>query len=238
MAEYVATDSCLMAFLRTELDDEALPCGRCANCAGNPLDPTVDPVLSAEAHNFIRLEPIVIEPRKQAPGALGELDLKTHRIEEGHALTRYGDPGWGELVRSGKHEANTFDDQLVEASAKLIRTWAPSPPPTWLTAVPSRTAGGIVVSFARRLADALGIEFVEAVVRVADNRPQKEMQNSYQQARNVLDAFAVRDVRAEPVLLVDDIVDSRWTLTVIGNLLLQEGAAAVFPFALADAGRG
>jgi ATP-dependent DNA helicase RecQ len=169
---------------------------------------------------------------------LGALDLRTYRLEEGHALTRYGDPGWGELVRSGKYEANTFDDQLVEASANLVRTWAPTPPPTWLTTVPNRTTGGNVISFARRLADALGIEFVEAVVRVANNRPQKEMQNSYQQAKNVLDAFTVRDVRTGPALLVDDIVDSRWTLTVIGNLLLQEGTSAVYPFALADAGRG
>jgi len=104
--------------------------------------------------------------------------------------------------------------------------------------VPSQTAGGVVVDFAQRLADALGIDFADAVVRVADNRPQNEMQNSYQQAKNVLDGFAVRDVRPGPVLLVDDIVDSKWTLTVIGNLLLQAGASAVYPFALADAGRG
>ena len=238
MAKYVTTDSCLMAFLRSELDDQAIACGRCANCAGDPLDPTVDAALSADAHNFIRLAPIVIEPRKQAPGALKALDLKTYRLEEGHALARYGDPGWGELVTSGKYEINRFDNELVEASAKLIRTWAPDPQPTWLTTVPSRTAGGVVVDFARRLADALGIEFVDAVVRVANNRPQKEMQNSYQQAKNVLNAFSLRDVRSGPVLLVDDIVDSRWTLTVIGNLLLQEGASTVYPFALADAGRG
>ncbi len=73
---------------------------------------------------------------------------------------------------------------------------------------------------------------------MANNRPQKEMQNNYQRAKNMLDAFTVRDIRTGPVLLVDDIVDSRWTLTVIGNLLLLEGASAVYPFALADAGRG
>ena len=238
MASYVTTDSCLMAFLRSELDDDATSCGRCANCAGDPLDPSIDAALSAEAHNFIRLQPIVIEPRKQAPGTLGALNLKDFRLEEGHALTRYGDPGWGELVQSGKYQPSRFDDQLVEASASLIRTWAPDPRPTWLTAVPSHAAGGVVVDFAQRLADALGIEFVDAVVRVADNRPQKEMQNSYQQAKNVLDTFTVRDIRPGPVLLVDDIVDSKWTLTVIGNLLLQGGASAVYPFALADAGRG
>jgi ATP-dependent DNA helicase RecQ len=238
MAEYVTTGDCLMSFLRDELDDHPTPCGRCANCAEPPLDPTVDPALTAEAHNFIRMQPIVIEPRKQAPYGLTGITLKEHRLEEGRALTRYGDPGWGDLVKSGKYTHGRFDDQLVDASVDLIRRWGPVPAPTWATAVPSRTASDVVVDFARRLADTLGIEFVDAVVRTADNRPQKEMQNSYQQARNVLDAFGVRTVRPEPVLLIDDIVYSRWTMTVIGNLLLQEGASVVHPFALANAGKG
>ena len=238
MAEYVTTDACLMSFLRCELDDESVPCGRCSNCAEPPLDPTVDPSLVASAHNFIRMQPIVIEPRKQAPYRLTGIDLGTHRLEEGRALTRYGDPGWGDLVKDGKYSQHRFDDELVAASADLIRRWNPAPMPTWLATVPSRTSGDVVSDFARRLADTLGIEFVDAVVRTGDNRPQKEMENSYQQARNVLDAFRVRTVRPGPVLLVDDIVDSRWTLTVIGNLLLQEGAEVVYPFAIADAGRG
>ncbi len=238
MARYVATDTCLMEFLRTELDDDPEACGRCANCVGNPLDPVVDSALTAAARNFIRMQPIVIEPRKQAPGSFPRLNLKAHRIEEGHALSRYGDPGWGELVRTGKHHTGRFDDELVSASVDLIRKWSPSPSPQWVTAVPCRTDGEPVVEFARRLADGLGLDFVPAVVRAGDTRPQAEMQNSYQQARNVLDGFRVERVMAGPVLLVDDIVDSRWTLTVIGNLLLQEGAGAVYPFALADAGRG
>jgi ATP-dependent DNA helicase RecQ len=238
MAEYVTTGDCLMSFLRQELDDHPAPCGRCANCADLPIDPTVDPVLAAKAHDFIRLQPIVIDPRKQAPYGLTGITLKQHRLEEGRALARYGDPGWGDLVKSGKSTYGRLDDRLVEASVDLIRRWGPAPTPTWMTTVPSRTADNVVTDFARRLADALGIDFVDAVVRAADNRPQKEMQNSYQQARNVLDAFRVQSVRSEPVLLVDDIVDSRWTMTVIGNLLLQKGAGLVYPFAIADAGKG
>ena len=38
-----------------------------------------------------------------------------------------------------------------------------------------------------------------------------------------------------PVLLVDDLVDSRWTVTVVGALLRQAGAPGVLPFALAAA---
>jgi ATP-dependent DNA helicase RecQ len=65
---------------------------------------------------------------------------------------------------------------------------------------------------------------------------QKTRQNTFQQARNLENAFAVdeRYVRPEPVLLVDDMVDSRWTLTVLAWKLLKAGAGPVFPFALAD----
>ena len=36
-----------------------------------------------------------------------------------------------------------------------------------------------------------------------------------------------------PILLVDDLADSRWTMTVAGRELRRAGAAAVLPFALA-----
>ena len=39
------------------------------------------------------------------------------------------------------------------------------------------------------------------------------------------------------VLLIDDIIDSKWTLTVCGYLLRQAGADQVFPFALACSSR-
>lgn len=41
-----------------------------------------------------------------------------------------------------------------------------------------------------------------------------------------------------PVLLVDDMVDSRWTLTIAAWLLLNNGSGPVWPLALAQAGGG
>ncbi len=58
------------------------------------------------------------------------------------------------------------------------------------------------------------------------------MHNSFQQASNVAQAFAISATRQGAVLLVDDYIDSNWTMSVIGNLLLQEGSGPVFPFAL------
>jgi ATP-dependent DNA helicase RecQ len=61
------------------------------------------------------------------------------------------------------------------------------------------------------------------------------MQNDYQQAHNLENAFAVEpdSVRNGPVLLVDDMVDSGWTFTVVAALLRDAGCGPVFPLALA-----
>ncbi len=62
------------------------------------------------------------------------------------------------------------------------------------------------------------------------------MQNSFQQARNLDGAFAVQKCAgfSNPVLLVDDMVDSGWTFTVCAALLRQAGSGPVFPIALAQ----
>ena len=61
------------------------------------------------------------------------------------------------------------------------------------------------------------------------------MANGTQQARNVDGSLAVsRDPLPDgPVLLVDDMVDSRWTLTVAAWLLRSHGSGEVWPLALA-----
>ena len=61
------------------------------------------------------------------------------------------------------------------------------------------------------------------------------MQNSVQQLRNVHEKLGVGDAAVPdgPVLLVDDLVDSGWTLTVAGARLREAGSGPVFPFALA-----
>jgi ATP-dependent DNA helicase RecQ len=94
----------------------------------------------------------------------------------------------------------------------------------------------LVPSFARRLATGLGLPFEEVVRKVGENRPQAETFNSAQQLRNVWRAFETTGtVHDGPVLLVDDTVDSRWTLTVVAAALREAGSGPVVPFALADA---
>ncbi|WP_419946392.1 RecQ family ATP-dependent DNA helicase [Candidatus Poriferisodalis sp.] len=234
--EYIDTDQCRMRFLRRCLDDPVSEsCGMCDNCTGVALDKAFEPAQVQEAVEFMRSASMVIEPRKQWP------DRKSipvaARLEQGRVLSRWGDGGWGSMVRRGKQSDGRFRNRLVKASVALIRErWRPDPEPKWVTFVPSRRHRQLVADFARRFAEAMELPCQDVVRQIRDSRPQKSMQNSHQQYRNVAGAFSVDGpVPAGPVLLVDDIVDSRWTLTAIGHLLREAGSGRVIPFALADA---
>ncbi|MYF87260.1 MAG: hypothetical protein F4178_13175 [Rhodospirillaceae bacterium] len=90
--------------------------------------------------------------------------------------------------------------------------------------------------YAARLARALDLPFEETVVKLRDNEEQKAQHNSYRQCRNLDGVFAIEGtVRPGPVLLVDDVADSGWTLTVISVLLRRAGSGPVWPLALASA---
>jgi ATP-dependent DNA helicase RecQ len=65
------------------------------------------------------------------------------------------------------------------------------------------------------------------------------MANSSQQVRNVFRAFGIVDPPpGRPVLLVDDVAESRWTITVVAGQLVRAGSGPVHPFVLARAGGG
>jgi ATP-dependent DNA helicase RecQ len=109
--------------------------------------------------------------------------------------------------------------------------------PEWVTAIPSSTRPGMVGGFARALARELGLPYVECLA-VGSGEPQAAMRNSVQQLANAHDRLGVAagvSIPAGPVLLVDDLVDSGWTLTVAGWLLRDAGSGPVHPFALAAA---
>jgi len=233
MNDYAATTGCRMAFLRRQLDDPVdADCGRCDNCGGRRWQVELDPALVAEAIRHVRGTVLGIEPRLRWPtgmaGVSGGIG-PDRRLQPGRALSVRGDGGWGDAGRGGD------PGELVEAAAGLIRGCAPDPAPKWLTCVPSVSSPELA-GFARRLAAALGLEFHPVVRRVRAGRPQREMQNSAQQLANVLGAFEVAPpVPGAPVLLVDDTVDSRWTLTAVGTALREAGSGPVHPFVLARA---
>ena len=236
MAEFVTTEQCLMEFLREQLDDPgAERCGRCSNCTGVRSSTEVDGVLVRRALASFRSDTIEILPRKQLPCDLGAaIDLRRNALLGGRCLTRWGDPGLAEKVELGKYRHDRFDDELVKEMAELIEGWHPEPSPSWITWLPSSSGSELVADFATRLGNSLGLPVIESLVRVQKRPPQKTMENSCQQARNVVGAFEVVTVESGPVFLIDDMVDSRWTFTVVGSQLRSMGSGEVYPVALAD----
>lgn len=244
MREYVALPfGEHMAFLVRALDGDAseVPAPRLP-----ALPIAASPVLVNEAQTFLRRTSLPIDPRKQWPaGGLDAYGLRgaipeAERAEEGRALCRWGDAGWGALVKAGKYEDGRFADELVEASAELIREWAPALAPEWVTCVPSRRHPNLAPDFAARLAEALGLPFQPALRMVEQRPPQKTRKNAVMQARNLDGALEADDalIAPTPVLLVDDVVDSRWTLTLCAWLLRKHGSGTVWPFTLGDSGSG
>src|SRR5947207_803180 len=209
-----------MQFLSQELNDpQAGPCGRCANCRGVGIKPHVPQELLEAAARFLSTLDLHIEPRKRWPGGMtfegtSGVIPPEQQIQAGRALCRWGDPGLGDLIREGKQQTGSFSDRLVEAAAQLIQQrWDPQPGPHWVTCVPSRRNRFLVAGLARRIAAVLGLPFVECLRTIRQIEPQKTRRNTYQQLRNLENAFAADAnlVRPSAVLLVDDMVDSKWT---------------------------
>lgn len=246
---YIDSPYCLMAFLQVALDDphgDGAGCGRCASCVGTPIfGIDFDHALAVAASRFLKRSELPLEPRKQVPqGAFPVLRLPARlpdglRAEEGRILARWQDAGWGRNVADGKH-GNHFGDDLVSAMAEMIDTrWRPDPRPGYVVCVPSLKHPDLVPNFARRLARALGLPFADIIGKVRDNEPQKLQENSFHQCRNLDGVFKIGGVRpGQPILLVDDIVDSGWTMTVLAVLLRRAGSGPVYPVALATTNPG
>jgi ATP-dependent DNA helicase RecQ len=241
MQEYLSLSSGHMDFLIRALDGESNE----VHTASIPLLPTtVNSHLVHQAIEFLRGTSLPIEPRKKWPsGGLPIFRLKgtirpQQLAEPDRALSIWGDAGWGRLVQKGKYVDGYFSDELIKACVVLVREWNPQPAPTWVTCIPSLSHPSLVSDFARRLSLALGLPFRTALVKTEARPEQKTMANSTQQARNVDGSLAVIDelLLAGPVLLVDDMVDSRWTLTVAAWLLRSNGTGEVWPLALAATG--
>ena len=209
-----------------------------------PLPTGVNEALVRDAIAFLRRTSLPIEPRKKWPdGGMPQYGVKGfiapgHQAQPGKALCVWGDAGWGGLVRQGKYHDGKFADDLIGACVKMICEWNPQPKPTWVTCVPSLRHPDLVPSFAERLAAALGLPFHMVIAKTDDRPEQKTMANSTQQARNIDGSLALngQPIPQGPVILVDDMVDSRWTLTVAAWLLRQSGSGEVWPMALSQTG--
>jgi ATP-dependent DNA helicase RecQ len=257
MLGYLGTTECRMNYLRRELDDPAqTPCGRCDNCTGQPW-PTVVPEATAAAAQDRLLRPgNELEPRKMWPTGMRELGIDAAgkispdlAAQSGRVLGRLTDLGWGPRLRSVLGTEAPDGDvpgDMIAAVVKVLAAWSWDQRPACLVSVPSRARPQLIASLASGIAQIGQLPYLGplayAPADLAASPGPSRQHNSAQRLRALWHALEVpADVRAEltrltgPVLLVDDFVDTGWTMTVAAKTLREAGAVAVLPLALASA---
>lgn len=239
MVELLKTKECLNKYIVGCLDDTVKNnCNRCSNCIENTI---FDNDFTDEEINntlgFINALEQPIEPRKRWPSKdFFGTTIISNQLLEGLCLSKYHDVGYGKLVKDGKYKDQRFADELVGKSTSVLKEIIKKYNIKYITNVPSLRSN-IVEDFTKRLAEGLKIEYVDALLKIGTNQ-QKNMNNSYHQCKNAVNSFKCKGNNySGNIILVDDMVDSRWTITVCGHYLMEGGFDSVYPYALADTSR-
>ena len=250
MLDYVTGSGCRLEFLRRELDDPAAgPCGRCDNCTGQARDGDVSEAGAATARDRLLRPGVDVAPRRMWPTGMKDLGVAVSgkigpalAAEPGRALGRLTDVGWGTRLRTlladGAPDEPAGTD-LVGALIKVLAAWDWADRPVAMATLPSATRPLLIESLGKALADIGRMPYLGSLAHT-DGPPGPRRHNSAQRLRTVWDAFTVPEPLGQavadaggPVLLIDDRIESGWTMTVAAKLLREAGAPAVLPLVLA-----
>ncbi|BCI55388.1 ATP-dependent DNA helicase RecQ [Mycolicibacterium litorale] len=244
MLDYQRTDGCRMAFLRRQLDDPELRegdrCGRCDNCTGTRLSAEVDTDAAEDTRRRLMRPGVELSPRKQWPSGLAKLGLDlSGRINDGPAtgrvIGRLTDLDWGARLRRMLDEPDgEVSDDVVRAAVDVLAAWEWQTRPVAVLAMDSDTHPVLIRSLAARLAH-LGRLADLGTLRYRPDRKPVTAANSAYRVAALHDSWETPglDGVAGPVLLVDDLADTGWTLTMAARVVRAAGAPEVLPFALA-----
>ena len=237
MLDYLDTEACRMEFLRRQLDDaDAAPCGRCDNCTGRAWSADVPEASANAARERLSRPGVEVEPRRMWPTGLAEVSGKIGPAlvaAKGRALGRLTDIGWGTPLRELLAAPDQpVPDNVADAIVKVLTAWNWEQRPVAVASVPSRAKPVLIESLATRVATIGRLPYLGALGY--PDPPAERRHNSAQRVRTLWKTFSPPDgVPAGPVLLVDDRIDSGWTMTVAAKLLREAGATAVLPLVLA-----
>lgn len=250
MLDYQVTDGCRMAFLRAQLDDPELTdgerCGRCDNCSGVRHTVQVDSAALAVAQETLERPGVEISPRRQWPTGMAKLGYSglsgriTDGPAEGRAIGRLTDLGWGVRLRRLLDEPDgSAPADVLTAAVAVLAAWQWGTRPVAVMGLDSVTHPELIRSMVTGLAD-LGRLTNLGILRYREDHQPVTAANSAFRVAALHDAWIPPDLTAlasrpdGPVLLIDDVTDTGWTLTMAARLLRQTGAPAVLPFALAS----
>lgn len=248
MIAYEAGSGCRMAFLQRVLDDEsATDCGRCDGCAG-PWYPTdiPDRVIGAAREQLARVG-TPLEPRAMWPTGMDRLGVPVkgkigpdERAAEGRALARLSDLGWGQRLRPLLAQDAPVPPEVFTGVVHVLKEWGWRERPVAVISIPSRARPHLVTSLAQGIAQIGRLRYLGALDLVDGGPVGEPGGNSAFRLANVWERLAVGPALAEalagipgPVLLVDDLVSSRWTMTEAARAVRLAGAPEVMPLVLA-----
>ena len=254
MLSYLSTSQCRMEYLRQQLDDPAAaPCGRCDNCTGRQWPAEVSAAGTALAQARLLRPGLDVTPRRMWPPGLRQLSIDVSgkiapeiAAQPGRALGRLTGLGWGVRLRavlgSGSGPAppdGPVPEDLVAALVQVLAGWEWAQRPAGVITLPSRTRPQLIASLGERIAE-IGQLPLLGSLGYAGTGPGPRQFNSPQRLsaiwRELLVPSPVRDAAADldgPVLVIDDRIETGWTMTVAAKLLREAGAPAVLPLVLA-----
>lgn len=243
MLDYQSTTECRMVFLRSQLDDPELDgqgCGRCDNCAGARYTADVDVEAASAVREQLMRPGVEIAPRKQWPTGLGSLGIGlSGRIsggaEPGRVIGRLTDLGWGARLRQLLDEPDgEVPDAVVQAAVAVLKAWNWKERPVAVMGLDSERHPLLIGSLVTRLAELGRLQNLGTLYYRPQRRPVTAANSAYRVAA-LVDSWEAPTLDVTgPVLLVDDLVDTGWTMTMATQVLRTAGAPAVLPFAMAS----
>lgn len=246
MLEYQSTTACRMEFLLRQLDDpNATACGRCDNCTGKQWTTSVSADVAEAARERLHRPGVALSPRKLWPTGLSTLDVPlSGKIAagdtalEGRAVARLTDIGWGTRLRDLLNAPDAeIPDDVFQACVRVLAAWEWKERPVGLATITSTRRPKLIASLGRRLSEVgrlghYGEIVIEGPITAHSANSARRVAQLWPAMRSAVELSNV----GGPVLLVDDQIDSGWTMTLAARLLRRAGAPAVLPFTLASAG--
>lgn len=245
MLDYQSTQECRMTFLRAQLDDpelaEGTRCGRCDNCAGGVYSAQVESTAVDAAQERLQRPGVELAPRRQWPTGMAKLGIDlsgriTDGPAEGRTIGRLTDLGWGaRLRRLLDSPDDAIPPDVLKAAVAVLAAWPWETRPVAVMGLDSSTHPLLIGSLVEGLAE-LGRLTNLGTLRYRPSRRPTTAANSAYRVAALADSWAEPDIGSlsGPVLLIDDVTDTGWTLTMAARVLRRAGADTVLPFALAS----
>lgn len=229
------TKRCLTEFTLESLNCKVkTPCNHCANCLPNLC---ISREVSEDTkkknlkywYEYKPLQGIEIACRKQGENKKISKSLLTNNI---WALSFYEEIGLGEVVAKEINDNECFGEYVTNCVIKFLQVNNILKFKA-ITYIPSSKRQH-VKKLAEHLAKHLNLQLLDCF-KIKDNQSiQQKSQNSIWKSKQIRETYAYigpKNINSN-IILLDDIYDSGWTITICGAKLRSKGCDEVQPLTL------